>query len=56
MQNQLGLLLDTEELNSVLDAYVYPLLSLCAWYMKKHNLLGHCCVMLKTGNEEAEGW
>jgi hypothetical protein len=54
MHYQLGLLLDTEELNSLHAVYAYPLLSLCAQYLKKHNKLGHCCAMLKTGNKEAE--
>ncbi len=54
MWYQLGLSLDTEELNSLGAVYMYPLLSSCAWYIKKHNTLGHCCTMLKTGNKEAE--
>jgi hypothetical protein len=54
MRYQLGLSLDTEELNSLGAVYAYPLLSSCARYVKKHNALGHCRTMLKTGNKEAE--
>jgi hypothetical protein len=54
MWYQLGLLLDTEELNSLCAVDAYPSLSSCAWYIKKHNALGHCRAMLKTDNKEAE--
>ncbi len=54
MRYQLGLSLDTEEFNSLRVVCAYPLLSLCAWYIKKHNALGHCRAMSKAGNKEAE--
>ena len=54
MRDQLGLALDTDELNALHAFYVYPSLSLCSRYISKFNNLGHCRSMLKTGNHEAE--
>ncbi len=57
MRYQLGLPLDTDELNALCAEYVYPSMSSCRRYINKHKhnaLLGHCRAMLKTGNHEAE--
>ena len=54
MRYQIGLALDTDELNALRAVYAYPSLSLCAQYISKFNNLGHCRSMLKTGNHEAE--
>ena len=54
MRDQLGLALDTDELNALHAFYVYPSLSLCSRYISKFNNLGHCRSMLKMGNHEAE--
>lgn len=44
----------TDELNALRAEYVYPSMSSCRRYINKHNVLGHCRAMLKTGNHEAE--
>jgi hypothetical protein len=54
MRYQLGLPLVTDELNALRAEYVYPSMSSCRRYINKHNVLGHCRAMLKTGNHEAE--
>jgi hypothetical protein len=56
MWYQLGLLLDTKELNSLRAVFVHPLLSLCTRYIKKHNALGYCRAMLTAGNKGQRGW
>jgi hypothetical protein len=54
MRYQLGLALDTDELNALRAVYMYPSLSSCARYISKFNNLGHFRYMLKTGNHEAK--
>ena len=54
MRYQLGLALDTDELNALCAVYAYPSLSLCARYISKFDNLGHCCSMMKTGNHKAK--
>jgi hypothetical protein len=54
MRYQLGIPLDTEELNNLRAVRAYPSLSSCRCYINKYNELGHCCAKLKTGNQEEE--
>ena len=54
MRYQLGLALDTNELNAIRAVYAYLSLSSCARYISKFNNLGHFRSMLKMGNHEAE--